>query len=479
MTTSLIFAEKNYYVDATNGNDLNDGLSPETAWKTIGKVNNSWTNINSGEDILLKRGGIFTDARLRIQKGGIPDNYLVIGAYGGGEKPIIDCSPNDLRGGISCNIANLSYITIQDLCIKDAVSASGISIGADNLSNITISCVEVDNSDNNGIVLLKVDKYIIENCIITNCVNSGIAIMGSSTYPVTNGIIRNNIVNDITGNDGITLHKNGEGFDIGPNHRILNNVCFRCAEQGLDLTSGSHLIVRGNETFNNGDSGVLVGNVTDIWIDKHYSHSERKMGIIIGGASNVKLTSSIIYNSYYHALALDPSTKCKDFKAYNNTIVYGPNSIGSIIDINSRCHNVTFKNNIITSTKFSLPGRYVRYLGGATPKNTNSDFSHNIWWRPDSAVNDDRLWYDAEEGLYNFDMWKLLYSQGKGSMLINPQLMNEKTADFHLKAKSPCIEAGIDIGLDSDFKGTEIPQGDAPDIGAYEYIKKKKKILIR
>ena len=30
-----------YYVDATNGNDNNDGLSLSTAWKTIAKVNNS------------------------------------------------------------------------------------------------------------------------------------------------------------------------------------------------------------------------------------------------------------------------------------------------------------------------------------------------------------------------------------------------------------------------------------------------------
>jgi hypothetical protein len=28
-----------YYVDATNGNDNNDGLSESNAWKTIGKVN--------------------------------------------------------------------------------------------------------------------------------------------------------------------------------------------------------------------------------------------------------------------------------------------------------------------------------------------------------------------------------------------------------------------------------------------------------
>ena len=41
MMTSQIFAGNDYYVDATNGNDLNVGLSPATAWKTISKINNS------------------------------------------------------------------------------------------------------------------------------------------------------------------------------------------------------------------------------------------------------------------------------------------------------------------------------------------------------------------------------------------------------------------------------------------------------
>ena len=35
-----------FYVDATNGNDANDGISQSTPWKTIAKVNAS--RLNSG-----------------------------------------------------------------------------------------------------------------------------------------------------------------------------------------------------------------------------------------------------------------------------------------------------------------------------------------------------------------------------------------------------------------------------------------------
>jgi hypothetical protein len=41
-----------YYVDATNGNNSNNGLSMSSAWKTIAKVNAS--NFNPGDQILFE-----------------------------------------------------------------------------------------------------------------------------------------------------------------------------------------------------------------------------------------------------------------------------------------------------------------------------------------------------------------------------------------------------------------------------------------
>jgi len=40
-------------------------------------------------------------------------------------------------------------------------------------------------------------------------------------------------------------------------------------------------------------------------------------------------------------------------------------------------------------------------------------------------------------------------------------------SDFHLQAGSPCINAGIDVGLTTDYDGQAV--SDPPDIGAYEY----------
>ena len=55
--------EKNenvYYISA-DGNDSNDGLTEETPWKTLTKINEAFNNktISNGDTILLKRGDIF------------------------------------------------------------------------------------------------------------------------------------------------------------------------------------------------------------------------------------------------------------------------------------------------------------------------------------------------------------------------------------------------------------------------------------
>jgi hypothetical protein len=76
-------ASAQYYVDNA-GNDDNNGLSPETAWKSVYKV--SKTAVESGATVFFKRGGEWRDAVLTARSGtvGHPTTY---GAYGSGDKP--------------------------------------------------------------------------------------------------------------------------------------------------------------------------------------------------------------------------------------------------------------------------------------------------------------------------------------------------------------------------------------------------------
>ncbi len=75
-----------YYVDASDGNDNNNGTSQATAWKTINKVNSS--SFNPGDNVLFKREEIWREA-LVVPSSGSSGNPITFGAYGSGEKPII------------------------------------------------------------------------------------------------------------------------------------------------------------------------------------------------------------------------------------------------------------------------------------------------------------------------------------------------------------------------------------------------------
>ncbi len=69
----------NYYV-SNLGDDNNDGMSPETAWATLDKVNNA--PLNEGDCVLFNRGDFF---RGRI----ITHSGVTYSAYGDGKQPII------------------------------------------------------------------------------------------------------------------------------------------------------------------------------------------------------------------------------------------------------------------------------------------------------------------------------------------------------------------------------------------------------
>lgn len=447
-----------YYVDEAGGNDSNSGLSSSEAWRTVGKVNSSMSLFAPGDSILFRRGQNFrSQGELRITSGGASGNYVTYGAYGTGGKPILY--------RILCNSSNVGYVAVQDFEIYGVDTAIGF-VG-ENSHHITISRCSIHDMSNNGIILSRINTYLIEDCVITDCNNGGIGILGSATYKITNGIIRNNRVGNIRENDAISLHKRDVTLDdCGPNHLLVNNVCYNCAENGIDITSGSYVTLRGNETYGNQEGGILVGAETlaNVVIDRHYSH-EDYIGIVFGGGKNVTLTSSIIYNASYHQIILFPQTSLTDFKAYHNTFVFGPSSTGLILDINSNVSNVAFKNNIFISTQYSNPKTYIRYMDGATPSSTASDFDYNTYWRRD---DDSSTRWNAG-GNISFSTWQSVWGQDIHGQWANPRLVSLSEKDYHLLSSSPCIDAGTSTTVRLDFEGTSIPQGAAPDVGAYEY----------
>jgi hypothetical protein len=49
----------------------------------------------------------------------------------------------------------------------------------------------------------------------------------------------------------------------------------------------------------------------------------------------------------------------------------------------------------------------------------------------------------------------------------DPAFVSTSTPDFHLTPLSPCINAGVNVGLTQDYDGRPVPIGSVPEIGAY------------
>jgi len=83
---SVTIAGTTYYV-STDGNDGNDGLSPDTSWKTLNKVSDA--ELMSGDGVLFRRGDLF--------RGGFTAKAgVTYAAYGEGEKPRFYSGAKDL-----------------------------------------------------------------------------------------------------------------------------------------------------------------------------------------------------------------------------------------------------------------------------------------------------------------------------------------------------------------------------------------------
>lgn len=82
--TDVSYTGTAYYV-ANDGNDTNDGLSPDTAWQTLDRVTHA-DELKNGDAVFFRRGDVFRGSVTAVAG-------VTYSAYGEGEKPKIWGSP--------------------------------------------------------------------------------------------------------------------------------------------------------------------------------------------------------------------------------------------------------------------------------------------------------------------------------------------------------------------------------------------------
>lgn len=185
-----------YHLDAGSGSDFADGLTPATAWQTLGKANS--VVYQPGDSLLLKSGSVWT-GRLLPQGSGTLAARIVIDRYGDGPKPVIH--GGGASGG-AVTLENQEYWTISNLEITNngtsepkkmgllirnncAGTLSGIEVRSCDIHDVTgVMPNYVDGKESGGIVLQvtasnlsvpsKWVNIVIEGNTIRNVIREGI-----------------------------------------------------------------------------------------------------------------------------------------------------------------------------------------------------------------------------------------------------------------------------------------------------------------
>ena len=227
LSVTLTMRAATYYVDSSNGSDSNSGMSQNTPWRTLQKVNG--TVLQPGDRVLFKSGGAW-QGQLVPKGSGNESAANQIGRYGNGALPHIDAAgqfPDAIR------LYNVQFIEVRDLEVtnhgEEAAARRGVHIFLDNFGtarHIVVAGLYIhdvngsngngDNGKDNGGIIFRTmgdkkpsrfDGLTIERNIVWRVDRSAIAAESfhwrrTEWFPSLHVLIRDNFVDDI-GGDGI------------------------------------------------------------------------------------------------------------------------------------------------------------------------------------------------------------------------------------------------------------------------------------
>jgi hypothetical protein len=220
-----------YYVDGTNGNDSNDGLSTGTAFQTISKG----ISVLAAGNTLFVRGGTYTENPV-ITKVGTSANPITIQNYIG-ETPILHNPPCACDNeGFQFNGA--AYVRLHGFIVENTLGTSSTNLYIYGSSNhIQIENNELRFSQDQGTFTDNTTSYI---------------------YYI------NNKIHDNGQNHQVGQHQSHSMYIEGSNDLIANNLLYNEPFGfGIQLYPTNHdTIVVNNTIANNGHSGIVLGGST-------------------------------------------------------------------------------------------------------------------------------------------------------------------------------------------------------------------------
>jgi hypothetical protein len=251
-----------YYV-SVDGNDGNDGKSPETAIKSLNAIKE--LPLNEGDAVLFKRNDIFRFADSLIVKNGI-----TYGSYGEGSKPKIYGSPENYAENDSWEevAPNIWKIDFSYPCVCGLVIDHSRIVGV-------LKLYTIDNLKENGDYWHDVDNNVF--------------------YLYCDEGKPNEVLTDIEIMPTLSLLKSKHGKDL-----VIDNLCLKYAA-GFGFSAA---LFKSNIQLTNCEFGFLGG----LWVfgktDKNYLNDYRFGNAVEFwlGAEDVKIDNNWFYQTYDSAL---------------------------------------------------------------------------------------------------------------------------------------------------------------------------------
>jgi len=402
-----------FYVDPA-GSDDNDGLSPETAFKTLAKAASRF--FGPGDKLLLKRGATF-EGGVTLRGLGLANRRIYVGAYGEGKDPIV-------AGGNTVLTVQMDHVTVENLEITNPNGLSAIALRPNHtgaVKGIIVQNCYIHDINNevmqftysSGGINAEVrdataptwfeDLVIRQNtfqdlcrtAVYTTTVwasrdGAGWGSGGSKNYiddnngwwPAENMAITHNTMHRVQGDIIVVIaarnlriaHNVGyDGFcvDTQDLSRIIHTQGTNRCAAGMWSINSNDVYVEYNEVgymhmpAEGGDGEAFDIDAGHKRIFVQYNYSHHNVGgflLICGTDSSNKISSDFVVRHNLSIAETPISTSNIDTPTdiYNNTFIMG-DAAGSIISFYTKTANLFFRNNIFSgknACKISIPSNY-------------------------------------------------------------------------------------------------------------------------
>jgi len=251
-----------------------------------------------------------------------------------------------------------------------------------------------------------------------------------------------NFVTDVMQMAGGTDHPNAYITVQGNHIHHIGNIERSTQYGGI----GSYLADANHITF--------TQNIfNDLGYYKEGGSNATQQGIYLDGCSNISIYYNIFYNfkgGWAIQIYSGSNKPTSDVNIYNNTFAYSLDATPGHIIIAATASGVNIKNNIFYS-------QYQKAIRLYDATLTDLVITNNIIGATGILYGED------------FVTWVNDLVQANNRINTDPLMTNPANGDFSLQSNSPAINAGVDIGLTTDYTNATITDGE-PDMGCYEYF---------